>query len=219
MPTLKLYRPHWSAYTRTVRLVLSEKALDYKLVEVDFSSGRMSEEHLDRHPFSKVPVLDHLGFVIYETSAICRYIDTAFDDFPLQPVSPHEIGRMSQIIALLDTYLSNEIRMGYVNEAIIKPMIGLESGLDRISVAQLAIAKGFSALADCCETETEFLVGNRLSLADYHAAPLFDFLNKTADGSRLIDAEPILRHWWNAISSRASIQSTSIDLSVFKIQS
>lgn len=219
MSDLTLYGPHWSAYTRTARLVLSEKALDYELVEVDFSSGQMPQNHLGRHPFSKVPVLDHFGFVLYETSAICRYIDEAFSDTPLQPESPQEIGRMAQIIALLDAYLSNEIRMGYVTEAIIKPKIGVSSDLDKMKVAQQAITKGLAALADCCSGENEYSVGNKLSLADLHAAPLIDFLDTTADGKALINEQPILREWWSTMSERSSIKATAIDLSVFETSS
>ncbi len=34
-----------------------------------------SAEHLARHPFGRVPVLEHDGFMLYETQAILRYLD------------------------------------------------------------------------------------------------------------------------------------------------
>ena len=89
MPNLDdviLYGPEWSAYTRTVRLVLQEKEIDYVLEDVDFSNGIMPAEHFKLHPFGKVPVLRHGEYTLYETSAICRYLDAAFDGIALEPV-------------------------------------------------------------------------------------------------------------------------------------
>jgi hypothetical protein len=39
-----------------------------------------SPEHLARHPFGRVPVLEHGRFSLYETQAILRYLDRAWVD-------------------------------------------------------------------------------------------------------------------------------------------
>ena len=50
-----VYGPAYSTYTRTVRLALEEKGVDYDLVEVDLIAGAtQAPEHLARHPFGKV---------------------------------------------------------------------------------------------------------------------------------------------------------------------
>jgi glutathione S-transferase len=214
MPDVTLYGPNWSAYTRTARLVLIEKDVEHELVEVDFSNGVMPEDHLNRHPFGKVPVLRHEKFLIYETSAICRYIDAAFSGPALQPSAAQSLGRMAQIIAILDAYISEEIRMGFVNERLIKPMMGLSVDIDREESARSAITKAFSGLCACIG-ERKYLVGDQLSLADLHAAPLFDYLARTPGGSELIDTQPRLREWWSGIETRPSIVNTQPDLSAF----
>ena len=34
--------------------------------------------HLERHPFGRVPALQHDDFMLYETSAIAAYVDDVF---------------------------------------------------------------------------------------------------------------------------------------------
>ena len=67
-----------SAYVRTVRMVLAEKGeTDYEHVPVNVLKGEPKQpEHLERHPFGKVPVVDIDGCRIIETPAIARYPDT-----------------------------------------------------------------------------------------------------------------------------------------------
>jgi glutathione S-transferase len=74
-----LHGPAYSTYTRTIRLVLEEKGVDYELNEVDLLSGQNhAPDHLERHPWGKVPAFEHDGFRLFETFAIGRYVDEAF---------------------------------------------------------------------------------------------------------------------------------------------
>jgi glutathione S-transferase len=58
-----LYGPAYSTYTRTARLALEEKGVAYDLREVDTLAGEgQRAEHLARHPWGKVPILEHDGF-------------------------------------------------------------------------------------------------------------------------------------------------------------
>ena len=59
-----LYGPVYSTYARTARLALEEKAVTYELREIDTLNGAgQMPEHLARHPWGKVPVIDHDGFL------------------------------------------------------------------------------------------------------------------------------------------------------------
>jgi len=214
MNNVRLYGPNWSAYTRTARLALIEKGVDHALVEVDFSKGAMPPEQLARQPFGKVPALEHGDFIIYETSAICRYVDSAFQGPLLQPVEARELGRMAQIIGIIDAYLSVEIRMGIVNEGLIKPMMGTSGDQHRLDEAYTATLAGLDALSHCVGSG-KFLVGDSITLADLHAAPLFDYLALTPRGNDAIDSQQKLRRWWDFIAKRASITDTQPDLAVF----
>jgi glutathione S-transferase len=61
-------------------------------------------EHLARHPWGKVPVIDHDGFSIFETAAITRYVDAAFPGPKLQSDDLRQQARMTQICSILDNY-------------------------------------------------------------------------------------------------------------------
>ena len=75
-----------STLVRTIRMVLAEKGVtDYEQVPVNVLKGEpKSAEHLQRHPFGKVPVVDVDGFRLIETPAIARYLDAvlAYHLFP-----------------------------------------------------------------------------------------------------------------------------------------
>ncbi len=214
MTNVTLYGPKWSAYTRTARLVLAEKEIRYCLREVDFSSGIMPAEHFKLNPFGKVPVLAHEDYIIYETSAICRYIDEAFGGSHLQPSNVQERGRMSQVIAILDSCLSEEIRMGFVNELLIKPKIGMVPDRDRVEHAQASIKMAMGELARLAGSN-KFLAGQNITLADLHAAPLFDYLEKTPGGEKLTGSQVNLQNWWSLMKTRSSVVETEPDLTVF----
>lgn len=216
MTDVTLYGPRWSAYTRTAILALMEMGVAHEVEEVDFSGGRgMPPAHLARHPFAKVPALRHGDFWLYETSAICRYIDAAFDGPALQPSEPKALGRMAQIVAILDAYLSAEIRMGYVSERLTKPLLGYQTDEARVDRAVAAIEKGFPAL-EACLADAPFMAGDTLSLADLHAAPLLGYLMLSPGGPDLVAPHPKLACWWQGIADRPSIVATRPDLTVFQ---
>ncbi len=211
-----LYGPHWSAYTRTARLALIEKNVDYKLQEVDFLSGEMPTEQVQRHPFAKVPTLLHGDFRLYETAAICRYVDIAFQGPALQPIEPRSLGCMAQIIGILDAYLSEPARMGFANELLVKPLMGYAPDEEIAEQARAKIANAFAALSDCMGPG-DFMAGGNLSLADLHAIPMIDYIDRTPGGDLLIANQTRLYEWWSGLKNRASVVETRTDLSVFKL--
>src|SRR5262249_10081027 len=54
--------------------------------------------HLERHPFGRVPALQHDDFMLYETSAIAAYVDDVFPGPKLTPDDPKKRARMNQWI-------------------------------------------------------------------------------------------------------------------------
>jgi glutathione S-transferase len=102
---VKLYGAAWSVYVRIARLALEEKQIKYSLVEVDvFAETGVPQEHLQRHPFGRIPAFQHGDFHLYETGAIVRYIDDTFPGCTLQPTSPKARAKVNQIVGILDAY-------------------------------------------------------------------------------------------------------------------
>ena len=98
-----VHGPGFSTYVRTVRMALQEKGVHYEHNDFNFLEG-MPREQLERHPFGKVPAFEHDGFALYETFAICRYVDEGFDGPALQPSDARARARMTQVICVLDSY-------------------------------------------------------------------------------------------------------------------
>ena len=74
MSEFTVYSVPGSPFGRAALATLEEKAASYRLLPVAPGTLR-APEHLARHPFGRVPVLEHDGFSLYESQAILRYLD------------------------------------------------------------------------------------------------------------------------------------------------
>ena len=202
-----LYGPAFSTYVRSARLALEEKGVDYDLVEIDFLQGPMPAEQIERHPFARVPAFEHDGFQLYETTAICRYVDEAFDGPSLQPGNVQERARMNQIISILDNYTYPCTVGQLVIQRLVMPMLGNDPDEAAIAAALPEIDTCMTTIAALRGNNT-FLAGNQLSLADLHFAPIYDYFKNTPESGPILDKTPGLGDWWNEMSGRASLQKT-----------
>src|SRR5215469_1352632 len=96
--TVTLHGFRYSVYVRIARLVLAEKGVAYASVEVNPFAANVPAEYLALHPFRRVPTLVYGDFALYETCAITRYVDEAFDGPALQPRDTRARARMAQVI-------------------------------------------------------------------------------------------------------------------------
>ena len=103
---ITLYGFNGSTYVRTVKMLLAEKGVtDINQVPLNVLAGDPKKpEHLQRHPFGKVPVLEHDGMRILETSAITRYLNDVLPGRSLIPATPKDRARMDMVIGLIDSY-------------------------------------------------------------------------------------------------------------------
>ena len=87
------------------RWCLPKRADDFKQVPLNVLKGEpKTPEHRERHPFGKVPVLDHDGMRILETTAITRYLNDVLPGKSLIPSTPKDRARMDMVIGLIDSY-------------------------------------------------------------------------------------------------------------------
>jgi len=100
-----LYGFNGSTYVRTVRMVCLDKGVDYDQVPLNVLEGEPRQpEHLARHPFGKVPVLDIDGIRIRETDAICRYLEGTRPEPSLVPDDVKARARMNEAISVVNSY-------------------------------------------------------------------------------------------------------------------
>lgn len=198
-----------SVYTRIARLALVEKNVDYELEEVDiFADDGPPADYLALHPFGRIPCLLDGDFYLYETAAICRYVDEAFVGPALQPAEPAPRARMTQITSALDHYGYRPMVWDvYVQRAVI-PAGGGQADEELISAALPQIEILLRQLDDWLGAG-EFLVGDSLTLADLHAYPMLRYFIETAEGEILLKAFPRLAGWISRMQARPSARTTS----------
>ena len=79
---------HFAPNSRAGRIVwlLEELGLDYEVNRMDFHPKDLkSDEHRERHPLGRVPVLDDGDVSIYESGAIVEYVLARHGDGGLKP--------------------------------------------------------------------------------------------------------------------------------------
>ena len=204
----QLYGLARSVYTRIARLALEEKGVPYALHEVEiFGPGGAPPEHLARHPFGRIPVFEHDGFRLYETAAITRYVDEAFDGPSLQPSQPRERARMNQLVGVIDAYAYRPMIWDVLVERVLKPMEHKPSDEARIAAGVAAAAvclQALDALAPCAP----HLLGPDLTLADLHAYPVLRYYTLAPEGQAALQRHPRLQRWLGLMRQRASVLHT-----------
>ena len=115
---LRLYTTYPSAFGRVALIVLEEKGLVYDVEVVDAAS----RDHRRRHPFGKIPVLEHdrqgETLTIFESTAVARYVDEMFEGPMLQPSSGFERAQCDQWIEIAKGYAFPALMGG-----IVKPLM------------------------------------------------------------------------------------------------
>ncbi|HZF74715.1 MAG TPA: glutathione S-transferase family protein [Acetobacteraceae bacterium] len=202
-----LHAPGYSTYGRTARLALEEKGVAYTLEEVDILAGQgQAPEHLVRHPWGKVPALDHDGFALFETFAIARYVDEAFPGPALQPGDVRTRARMTQICAIVDSYAYRAMVHQVFWQAVLVPMQG---GTPDAKVAAEGLAAAERSL-DVIEglMAGDLLCGGQLTLADLQLLPPVEFFRMADAGREAFARRPLLSAWWERMNERPSVVKT-----------
>ena len=191
--SVKLYGVAGSPNVRGALLCLVEKGVAYELVNVP--PPFKDPEHMRRNPFGAVPVMEHDGFMLYETQAILRYVDEAFAGPSLQPDNVQEAARMSQILGIIDCYLFQSWSGTIGFERLIAPsFFGRPTNLERVEAAVPTARRCAEALEALIAAP--FLTGRSYGLADVRLIPHFEWLRQTPEGKgdprRQGQAQPVV---------------------------
>ncbi|OBQ61263.1 glutathione S-transferase family protein [Mesorhizobium erdmanii] len=199
-----LYGADYSVYVRIARMALEEKGVDYELVPLDiFAAEGVPTWYLEHHPFGRIPAFEHDGFRLFETSAIAHYADEAFDGPALQPKDPRGRARMNQIIGMLDAYAYRSMVWDVAVER-----------LEKEAPDEALIAGGLSQAGTALQTLSSlkasgpWLLGDQLTLADLHAAPITGYFVKVAEGQSLLARFADIEDWYARVAERVSFAKT-----------
>jgi glutathione S-transferase len=206
MTGIVLYGFDGSTYVRTVRMLLAEKGAQYEQVPVNVLKGEPRQsEHMARHPFGKVPVLDHDGFRIIETGAIAPYLDEVLPGPSFTPDSSKDRARMRMAMGIIDSYGYGAL-IAAAGYHLFPDLIGGRNEEAR----KQAIVSSRRVLEELMKIRgaSAFIAGERPSLGDFYVAPICCLVSLTPDANEVFAVDGFAR-WWEQIQTMPSYQATA----------
>ena len=200
MSELIVYGYPQSTYLRTVRMTCVEKGVPYTLDAFESFDFR-SATHRELHPFCKMPVLRHDDIVLFETIAICRYIDDAFDGPMLTPEKMLDRHLMEQWISLIKDSVYHRLVRKWMLPLMRK---AAESRRDQEKAREQA--QETLATLDGMLSRNAYLVGNSVTIADLFLAPILACALQLAP--EILSGLPDLARVWAEVSARESFAKT-----------
>lgn len=194
-----------SHYVQTVILTCEEKRAPYILqVEGhDTHEALRSPTHLQWHPFGCIPAIEKGNVRLYETSAICRYIDRVYDGPSLVPDEPVDMARMEQWISAINCYYHKPCISHLVSQHVFPKGPGGQVDRQVIENAMPAINNAMQQLASTYE-HSDYLAGERISLADLFIAPILMQMRQTPEGRECIGRFSFIEEKINQVFERPS---------------
>lgn len=196
-----------SPYTRVPMLALEEKGGAYKIAAI--APGQHKQPpYLALHPFGRVPVLEHDGWMLYETQAILRYLDVVFPEPRLQPKDTRQTARMNQLMGIADWYVLPQVTGPITFQRNVAPRLGIP-----VDEAKLAAALPNARI---CIAEIERLMGDHqwlaadtITLADLMLAPQLSGFAQTPEGRDILQAHEKITGCLARMEARPSMQATT----------
>ena len=205
-----LYGFDGSTYVRTVRMLLAEKGAKYHQVSVNVLTGEPRQpEHLERHPFGKVPVLDHDGMRILETTAIMCYLNDVLHGQSFIPGNAKDRARMDMAIGLFNAYGYGSL-IGVAGYHLFADFMGNPDA----SFLQTSIEQARKILTEIMKIrgDSEWIAGDKPTLADFFLAPACFYVSLVDDAAKVFDVDGF-QPWWDRMQQLQSYRSTEPDLS------
>jgi glutathione S-transferase len=200
MADVTIYGFPGSSYARTTRLACEEKGVTYEVEPM----APQSPELLAVQPHGYMPALRHGDRVIYETSAITRYIDEAFDGPALQPAELDARTRMNIWISAANHYYDRAMIRDIVIQRLVVPSRGGTPDEAMIAAAVEKLPRLFDIL-DNALGEHAYLAGDAVSLADLFMQPIVSSLLMTEEGRSAMAGRANVERWFGALAARPSV--------------
>jgi glutathione S-transferase len=191
----------FSAHTRKVLLALREKNLPFELVHVLPLNPPPGWRELS--PLGKIPVLRTPELTVADSSVICQYLERIRPAPPLYPTDPVQLARALWIEEFVDGGLSPHVLHGLLMQRVFAPRF-LNRAPDE-ALIQRSLEEELPPKFEYLDriVNGEFLVGDRLSIADLTVASML--INYHFAGERL-RGYPKLERYLHGLLKRPSFQ-------------
>ncbi|MBM3468299.1 MAG: glutathione S-transferase family protein [Alphaproteobacteria bacterium] len=205
-----LYHYWLCPFSRKVRLILSEKKLDFEL-EVERVWERRPE-YITLNPAGKVPLLVDLnGTAVVDSMAIAEYLDEAYPERLLIGSGLTQRAEVRRLVAWFDDKFAQEVSVSLVIEKVLKRHLykdesGPNSGVLRMIKTYIHDHLTYiSWLVD----RRNWIAGDEFSLADITAAAHLSVVDYLGDVPW--DKHELAKDWYVRIKSRPSFRALLLD--------
>lgn len=209
---LQIYGPDFSNFVRSVALVCEEKQVPYQTgfnvhgEKVEYKS----EQHLQLHPFGKLPILIHDDLILPETASICRCIDANFTGVKLQPESAQSEAAHDALCAIISIDIDKAIVRDYLLEFVFPKGENSTPRMDMIEQAKPKVIAALSVLSK--EIKQRKLLGStQLSIADALIAPMIHYLSSLPAPFNLLTEFPDIEVYLAHLMTHDSCQKVLVD--------
>ena len=183
-----------STFTRTATMAAIELDIDYELVPLAFGKP----EHLELHPFAKMPVLTDGDRTVFESLAILAYLDDIAGGNKLFP---------GDTDSRVQTMCAVSVALDYAYDCVVQ----VTNGSDTPDDGKLSSAEAVFDWVDGELRSKPYLSGKAFGAADLFFAPMLDYHIAQAGSDHVFHARPALQKWVSDTSKRASFVNTSAD--------
>jgi glutathione S-transferase len=192
---MKIYGHPMSTCTRKVLMTLLETGTPYEMVVVDFAKGEHKQEpHLSRQPFGQVPALQDGDFALYESRAMCRYVNDKANG-SLVPRDLRDRARAEQWISIETSDFTSAV-MKFVFHHVFQRQQTPET----LEAAGAQLDKAL-AVMDKQLASHPFIAGDSFSLADICFMPYVEYAMATPEKERFAKY-PNVTAWWSKVGER-----------------
>lgn len=208
-----------STYVRTARMCCIEAGVEHELHPIadgaveDVIAALRSDAYRKKHPFAKMPSLEDGEQVVFETSAIGRYVSSKYGNGCLVPADLDAATRMEEWVSAINCYVIPDTVNLFIAPLVFSP----EPDLDAIESGKPTLRSHYEIIDRVLEDRT-YLAGDEVSIADLLLTPLLDSVGQLPGGLALFDGLSNLERWWKAVSARQSFIDTRATLSDIEVE-
>ena len=205
MSDLIIYGIPESTYVRSCRMAAVEKGVPHKLDgSILGKESFSSPELLKIHPFGKIPAMVHGDVRLFEGSAICIYIDEAFEGRNLQPVNVPERAIHAQWISAFNSYFDT----AFVREYATAHYYAGDEGPPQevIDGVMPKLTRCLEVLEQALEGR-DFLMGDEPMIADFLMIGAMHYLDMFPEGHDLLAKHTGAGNYYTRLFERPSYQA------------
>ncbi|MDA0323775.1 MAG: glutathione S-transferase family protein [Verrucomicrobia bacterium] len=203
---LKIYANSMSHPCIKCRYACNVLGIEYEWVGLDFTKGEhKTPEHMARHPAGKMPAIDDDGFLLFESDAICRYLNAKHGG-SLVPDGLEAIAIMDQWNAFAIQHVALAMSKVAFNR-VFAPKFNMPVDENSLKEGVQWLAR-YLPVVDERLGSSEFYGGDALSLADITLLALLDMAEIAEIG---LDAYANISAWRSRLQAESWCQDAHAD--------